>query len=422
MFVVLGMKVWLALTLVSTVGIILITGNYRIALVSMTSLPYHELDKYGLAVIPLFILMGHLVHHFGYSKDLFHTVQRYLSSLKGGLVMAVITGSAVFAATSGSGMASSAVMGKIALPEMIRAGYDKSLSAGTIAASGTLASMIPPSAHLIIYGYITYTDIGRLFIGAVIPGLLSVIIYFLYIYIWALNNPHKLPEATPVKMERFWIEVKKLANSWAIVVLIIFILGGIYFGIFTPNEAGAAGAFAVIILGTLSRKASISKLIESFFDTVKTTGAIFIIYLGSMFFVRFLTHSRLPYVFTDWLLALPLPEIGILICVLLIFLLLGMFIPPLALLMIALPVVFPTVVALGYDPIHFGILVIKVIEMGMITPPVGINCFILAGIMPKEVSLDHVFKGSARFLVLDALTLALLISLPILSLYLPARM
>ena len=420
--VVLGMKVWLALTLVSTAGIILITGNHRIALVSMTSLPYHELDKYGLAVIPLFILMGHLVHHFDYSKELFSTVQRYLSSLKGGLVMAVISGSAVFAATSGSGMASSAVMGKIALPQMLKSGYAKSLSAGTIAASGTLASMIPPSAHLIIYGYITYTDIGRLFIGAVIPGLLSVLIYFAFIYVWALKNPHKLPEPTPVKLDRFWIELRNLVHSWAIIALIVFILGGIYFGFFTPNEAGAAGAFAVVILGTLSRRASLSKLLESFLETVKTTGAIFIIYLGSMFFVRFLTHSRLPYVFTDWLLALPLPETGILLCVLLVFAILGMFIPPLALLMIAVPVVFPTVEALGYHPVHFGILVIKVIEMGMITPPVGINCFILAGIMPNEVSLDDVFRGSVRFLVLDVLTLAILIAFPFLSLYLPARM
>jgi C4-dicarboxylate transporter, DctM subunit len=416
------MKVWLALTLVSIVGIIILTGNYRIALVSMTSLPYHELDKYGLAVIPLFILMGHLVHNFGYSKDLFGTVQRYLSSLKGGLVMAVISGSAVFAATSGSGMASSAVMGKIALPEMVKSGYDKSLSAGAIAASGTLASLIPPSAHLIIYGYITYTDIGRLFIAAIIPGLLSVIIYFGYIYLWALKNPHKFPEAKPLKLEKLWVELKFVANSWAIVALIFFILGGIYFGIFTPNEAGAAGALAVIALAILSRRIDISKLVGSLFDTVKTTGAIFIIYLGSMFFVRFLTHSRLPYVFTDWLLALPLPAVGILMCVLLIFFILGMFIPPLALMMITIPVVFPTINALGYNPLHFGILVIKMIEMGMISPPVGINCFILAGIMPKEVSLDLVFRGSARFLVLDAFTLAILIAFPVLSLYLPGRM
>ncbi len=422
LLIVLGMKVWLALGLVSLVGIYFIRGDIGLVYSTIRGLPYHELASYGLAVIPLFILMGNLVHHFGYSKELFETAQRYLSSLRGGLVMSVIAGSAVFAATSGSGMASSAVMGKIALPQMLNSGYDRSLSAGSIAAAGTLASLIPPSAHLIIYGYIVYADIGRLFIAAIIPGILSALIYFLYVYVWTLKNPAGIPEVKPVKKGSLWNELKLMANSWVIIALVIFILGGIYFGIFTPNEAGAAGALAVIFLGILTGRASLQKVINSIFDTVKTTGAIFIIYLGSMFFVRFLTHSRLPYIFTDWLIALPLPDLGILICILLVFLVLGMFIPPLALIMIAVPVVFPTVEALGFHAFYFGILVIKIVEMGMITPPVGINCFILGGIMPKEVPLEYVFRGSARFLLIDLITLAILIAFPVLSLYLPGMM
>ena len=420
--VIIGMQVWVALSLVSFVGIYFIRGDISLVYSTVRGLPYHELSSYGLAVIPLFILMGNLVHHFGYSKELFQTAQRHLSSLRGGLVMSVVAGSAIFAATSGSGMASSAVMGKVALPQMLDAGYDRSLSAGSIAASGTLASLIPPSAHLIIFGYIVYADIGQLFMAAVIPGILSALIYFLYVYLWTLKNPEGIPPAKPVKKGSIWYELKLMANSWVIVALVIIILGGIYFGIFTPNEAGAAGALAVVFLGIITRKASLIKIIDSIFDTVKTTGAIFIIYLGSMFFVRFLTHSRLPYVFTDWLLALPIPEIGTLLCILLVYFVLGMFIPPLALIMIVTPVVFPTVEVLGFHPFYFGILIIKIVEMGMITPPVGINCFILGGIMPKEVPLEAVFRGSARFLVVDLITLIILIAFPILSLYLPGMM
>ncbi len=422
MLIILGMKVWVALSLVSLVGVYIIRGDIGLVYSTVRGLPYHELASYGLAVIPLFILMGNLVHHFGYSKELFETAQRYLSSLRGGLVMSVVAGSAIFAATSGSGMASSAVMGKVALPQMLNAGYDRSLSAGSIAASGTLASLIPPSAHLIIFGYIVYADIGRLFMAAIIPGILSAVIYFVYVYVWSLKNPEGIPPVKPVKKGSIWSELKLMANSWVIVALVVIILGGIYFGIFTPNEAGAAGALAVIVLGIITRKASFKKIIDSIFDTVKTTGAIFIIYLGSMFFVRFLTHSRLPYVFTDWLLDLPLPDLGILLCILLVFLVLGMFIPPLALIMILVPVVYPTVEVLGFHAFYFGILVIKIVEMGMITPPVGINCFILGGIMPKEVPLESVFKGSARFLLIDLITLIILIAFPILSLYLPAMM
>lgn len=419
--VVLGMKVWLALTIVSLVGIILIR-DFELAVASIRNLPYNDLARYGLAVIPLFILMGELFHQFGFSQELFKAAQRYLSSLKGGMLMTVITVSAIFAAISGSGMASSAVIGKMALPEMVKAGYDKSVSAGTIAASSTFASMIPPSAHLVIYGFLTFQSVGELFIAAIIPGIISAAIYFGYMYFWALKNPDKVPPTKPFVREKFLTELKITSRAWPTALVIALIIGGIYLGIFTPNEAGAAGAFAVILLGLLNRTVTGSKLLASVLDTVKTTGSIFIIYLGSMFFVRFLAHSRLPYVFTESMLALPLPETGILLCVLLVFIVLGAFIPPLALLMIAIPIVYPTIEALGVHPVWFGILVIKTIEMGMITPPVGINCFIIGGLMPKEVPLDTVFKGAARFLVLDFITLFILIAFPVLSLYLPARM
>jgi tripartite ATP-independent transporter DctM subunit len=301
---------------------------------------------------------------------------------------------------------------------MRKQGYKPSFAAGTVAAAGTLAAMIPPSIGLIIYGIVTDTSISKILVGGIIPGLISASIYMVGIYVIACIKPGLAPRSTAVP----WKErIKATKGVWGVFVLAFVVLGGIYTGQFSPTEAGAAGATGALLLGVIARQINPGNFWTALKDTAITTAQIFIIIAGALMFSQMLTFSRVPYVFVKWVLQLPAPPIAILIGVMGMYIVLGTFMEPLGIMFITLPVIFPAIIALKFNPIWFGILMTKTMEIGLITPPVGMNVYALKSATP-DISLEDIFKGAAWFVIMDVLTLALLISFPSIVTFLPNLM
>jgi tripartite ATP-independent transporter DctM subunit len=415
--VVLGMRIAFATALVGFVGLILMK-NIGVAAKVVGFLPHGIVAHYSLSVIPLFIIMGYYAFYAGLTNDIFHTARQWVGHLPGGLAVSTVLGCAGFAACTGASTASAAIMGRVAIPEMIKYGYHPRLAAGVVAASGTLASLIPPSVILVIYGIITEESIGALLIGGFIPGVISAAIYALMIYTRVKINPElgTLQPSVSWK-ERFFA----LKGTWGVLVLIFLIIGGIYSGIFTPTEAGGAGAFGAFLMALTMRRLSLARLKESLLETGRTTIMIFSIIVGVLIFVRFLALTGLPSAFAEFILALPLPRTVILLLILSIYIFLGMFLDAIGMLMLTLPIVFPAVLALGYDPIWFGIIVVKMAEICLITPPVGLNCYVVRSVAP-DIPLEDIFRGILPFLAMDILTVALFIIFPQIITFLPSTM
>ena len=415
--VVLGMRIAFATALVGFVGL-MVMKNMTIAAKVVGFLPHGIVAHYSLSVIPLFIIMGYYAFYAGLTNDIFHTARQWVGHLPGGLAVSTVLGCAGFAACTGASTASAAIMGRVAIPEMIKYGYHPRLAAGVVAASGTLASLIPPSVILVIYGIITEESIGALLIGGFIPGVISAIIYAGMIYTRVKINPElgKLQPSVSWK-ERFFA----LKGTWGVLTLIFLIIGGIYSGIFTPTEAGGAGAFGAFLMALTMRRLSLARLKESLLETGRTTIMIFSIIVGVLIFVRFLALTGLPLAFAEFILSLPLPRTVILLLILSVYIFLGMFLDAIGMLMLTLPIVFPAVVALGYDPIWFGIIVVKMCEICLITPPVGLNCYVVRSVAP-DIPLEDIFRGILPFLALDILTVALFIVFPQIVTFLPSTM
>jgi tripartite ATP-independent transporter DctM subunit len=416
---VLGMPIGFAM-FVSGVGWMFLLTSTKAVLSTIATEPYGALASYTQSPIPMFILMGYFAFYGGLTKDIFQIARKWVGRLSGGLAMASIAGCAAFAFCSGSSLASAAVMGQVAIPEMLRHGYDKRLAAGTVAASGTLAAMIPPSIILILYGIITEQSIAKILLAGIFPGLLSAAIYMFGIFLIARMNPALAPSDSTKVMwrERF----ASLKGIWGVLTLVVLVLGGIYTGTFSPTEAGAAGAMGALLLGLISRRINFRNFWAAVMDTGKITAQIFIIIAGALMFSRTLTFSRLPYVFADWLLHFQVLPIVILIGVMGMYILLGTFMEPLGMMFITLPIIFPAIKALGFSPIWFGILLTKTMEIGVITPPVGMNVYALKSVAPKSVSLEDIFRGTFWFLGMDILTLGLLIAFPSIVTFLPNLM
>jgi tripartite ATP-independent transporter DctM subunit len=414
-----GVNIGVGLGLSGFTGILLAI-NDRAALAQVATVPFSTTNSFTLAVIPLFILMGALATQAGLTTDLYKAAYNWLGKVRGGLAMATTLASAAFGAACGSTIVNAAVFTKMAMPEMTRFGYDKRLSAGCIAASGTLASLIPPSILMIVYAVITEQSVARLLVAGLLPGLLSAGVYLLGIHLIARRFPHMapVPDVTITRREKW----ESLKGVWGITFLFVLVIGGIYLGFFVPTYAGAIGAFGAFLIVLGKRRLNRATLIETFKDAGITTSTIFIIVIGGIIFARFLTYTGLVGDVSDWMLALGWPPIAYLMGFAVLYLILGMLIDPIAIMVMTLPIMFPIMTSVGYDPIWLGVIAIKLAEISLITPPVGLNVYVVRSASPVPMSLEQVFAGVTPFLLMDVVTLALLIAFPSIVLFLPSLM
>ncbi|MEM1431341.1 MAG: TRAP transporter large permease [Pseudomonadota bacterium] len=414
-----GVHIGVALGLSGFVGIYL-SINERAALAQVATVPFSTTNSFTLAVIPLFILMGALASQAGLTRDLYRAAYNWLGKVSGGLAMATTLASAAFGAACGSTIVNAAVFTKMAMPEMTRFGYNKALSAGCIAASGTLASLIPPSILMIIYAIITEQSVARLLVAGLIPGLMSAAIYMGGIYVIAKRRPDlaPIPDVTITRREKW----ESLKGVWGIGFLFILVIGGIYAGFFVPTYAGAVGAFGAFLIVIFKRKLNGKMLLDTFKEAGITTTSIFIIVIGGIIFARFLTYTGLVRDISDWMIALELAPILYLLGFAVLYLILGMLIDPIAIMVMTLPLMFPIMTSVGYDPIWLGVIAIKLAEISLITPPVGLNVYVVRSASPVPLRLEQVFKGVTPFLLMDLFTLGLLIAFPSIVLFLPNLM
>lgn len=412
----LGVRVYIAATVVGMLGIVSIIG-WSAGTGIVGTIPHSKATLYSLSVLPMFILIGFLAFHAGITTSAFDAAKKWIGWVPGGLAVATVFAAAGFAAVSGASTATAAVFSRVAIPEMLENKYDKRLAAGVVAAGGTLASLIPPSAILVIYAIIVEQSVGALLLAGFIPGIVSALIYALIIMGRATVNPKLGP---PVRGFTFGDRMRSLPGTLPIVAVIGIIFSAIYGGWATPTEAGALGAFVVLILAFFHGMRT-KELKDALFETAKLSVMIFSIIWGVLVFVRFLGFSGLPEAFADWILHLPLPPTAIIILILCGYAILGMFMDAIGMLLLTLPVVYPAVIALGYDPIWFGIIVVKMVEICLITPPIGLNCYVVNGVRP-DIPLADVFRGIGPFFVADVLTVALFIAFPWLITWLPQTM
>jgi C4-dicarboxylate transporter DctM subunit len=392
--------------------------SYKAGFVKLAIVPFETAYSYELAVLPLFLLMAHIVFSTGMGTDMFNLAAKWLGHQPGGVCMATVAGCAGFAAVSASSIATAATMGLVALPEMRRLKYDPALATGSIAAGGTIGVLIPPSGVMIIYGILTETSIGRLFIGGIIPGILEAVFYMVTIYILCTWRPHLGPRGSS---STFREKILAFGSCGEIIALIILVLAGLFVGWFTPTEAGAVGAFGAILFSTVRKRLNWEKLKGAFIETIKTSGMIYCILIGAFVFNFFLATTNIPFIIADFVSALPLPPLGVMAIIMVVYLGLGCFLDAAAMTVLTIPIFFPLAMSLGFHPIWFGVLVVRAMEMAMITPPIGMNVYVIAGVA-KDVPMQTIFKGIFPFLIADIFHVALLMFVPALSLYLPSIM
>lgn len=415
-----GTPVFAALGLSGVAGIIMIE-NLDFVLNRLKSFSYHQSASYLLTVVPLFILMGAFAHHAGVGQRLFSVARKWVGHWPGGLAMASVLTSAGFACTSGSSVATAATVGSVAIPEMKKAGYDSRLSAGAVAAGGVLGVLIPPSVLLIFYAALTEVSAGKMLVAGIIPGVLTTVMFMLGTWVIAKNLKQK---QLPVARARWTERISSLKDAWQVIVLFVAVLGGIYMGFFTPTEAGAIGAFVAFLMLCFSRSARPrlgSSLYKSFRSSATTTVMIMMTIVGAGVFSYFLSLAQVPQAIASVVVEAPLNPWLIVGLLLLVYFPLGMFLDAFSMLVITLPIMFPTVVSLGFDPIWFGILAVKMCEIGLITPPVGLNVYVIAGI-DRSTPLSKVFQGAWWFVIMEIITTLLLFSFPLLVTWLPDTM
>jgi tripartite ATP-independent transporter DctM subunit len=414
---ILRMHIGVTMGLTAFIGIALLT-NLDSAFGKLAHTAFSQSSTYMMAVIPLYMLMGELAFLSGLSQDAFRTVNKWLGHLPGGLAMATIGASAAFAAVQGSSTAGAVIMVSIAYPEMKSRKYANSMALGCIAAGGTMGILIPPSAAFVLYGIITEQSIGRLFTAGIIPGILLTLLFWALIYIWCKRNPALGPPGTPASWRERFLSVKDL---WSVVILFGLVMGGIYLGVFNVTEAAAVGVVAAFIIVLIRRRMSKEGIKRSILNTLRTTGMIFIMVIGAMLFNYLLSLSGLTTALADFCMKLPVPPVGIVIAIVLLYAVLGALMDDWAMMLIVVPAVLPTVIALGFDPIWFGVITVIMMEMGMILPPVGFNVFVMAG-MVKEVPMTEVYSGIWPFALAMAILAGFIIVFPDLALFLPKVM
>lgn len=378
---------------------------------------FESAQSFELSVIPLFVLMGVFAARSGISSDLFSAFNIWLRRRRGGLAHASIAACAAFGAVCGSSLATAATMGKVALPEMRRYGYSGRLSTGSVAAGGTIGILIPPSVIMLIYGILTETSIGDLFIAGIIPGILLTVLFMLTVVVITRVDP----EAAPAVSDIATLEKQPgsaFAKVWATLFLFFIVIGGIYSGIFTPTEASGIGAVGALLIGLCLRRLNLASIGECLMETVQTTSMIFLILIGAILFSAFISLSGTPALMGSWIVGLSLSPLLTIILIVMIYLVLGAFLDTLAMIILSIPIFFPIITDLGYDPVWFGVLVVIVVELALITPPLGINVFVIRG-LADDVSLVQVFAGVLPFCLALLMLVALVIAFPALVTTLP---
>ncbi|WP_299614198.1 TRAP transporter large permease [uncultured Tateyamaria sp.] len=404
----------LAMASVGIVGSIML-GDWFSSTYVMASLPFETIFPYGLSVVPLFIFMGVFAGHSGLSDNLFRGLIAFVGHRPGGLASSTIGACAVFGAISGSSLATCATMGKIALPEMESRGYAPRLAGAVVAAGGTLGVLIPPSILLVIYALMTEESIGALFAGALIPGLLAAALYVIAIRLLVRRNPDMAPPTAYVPWRG---RLLALAGMWDALLLIVVVIGGIYAGLFSPTEAAAVGAGGALLVAFMRRRLNITSLRNGMLETASMTGMIFMILIGATLFNFFLEQSQLTETLLHWITAADLAPGTVILALLVFYIVLGCFMDSLSIILLTVVPAHGLVTSLGYDPIWFGVLMVSVVEIGLITPPIGMNLFVVKGVAPR-ISLADISRGILPFIGADVVRLGLLVSVPGLILWLP---
>ncbi len=406
-----------AMGLVGITGIGL-TRGWGPALASTAQVVQEKGFAYTLSVIPLFILMGNFVARAGLAHELFHAAYVFIGHLRGGLAHATIAACAGFGAICGSSIATAATMSKVAYPSMKRLGYSDSLSTGVIAAGGTLGIMIPPSTIMVIYGIVTETNIGKLFAAGVIPGILTAILLMVAVVVMTLRDPEHAPAG-----ERFdWTERwRALRGIWGVLLLVIVVLGGIYGGIFTATEGAGIGAAGAFFFALARRALTLRSTLDVLIESARTTAMLFTLLIAATIFANFVNFTSMPVDLKEWITHLGLSPVMIVAAMMVIYVILGTVMEELTLVLLTIPLFFPIVVALGFDPVWFGVLIVMVIQIGLISPPVGMNLFVINTLLPR-VGLGNIFRGVWSFVLVQVIMLAILVAFPQLSLWLPSFM
>ncbi|WP_160355442.1 TRAP transporter large permease subunit [Bordetella sp. 02P26C-1] len=419
LLLVIGAHIGVALGIAGVLGMYLTIGPDA-AWAQLAMVPFATTNSFMLATIPLFILMGSFATQANLTTDLYRAAYTWLGRLPGGMAIATTLASAAFGAASGSTIVNAAVFTRMALPEMTRLGYDKLLSSGCIAASGTLAALIPPSILMVVYAIITEQSIGKIMLAGLVPGLLTALVFMGGIYVRVKLKPSlaPMPKETFTWGDRF----KSLSGVWGICVLFALVIGGIYAGLFTPTFAGAVGAFGALVIVVCKRRLTKQAAVEIVKDAGINSTTIFIIIIGGMLFARFLTYTGIVNDVTNYLISLELAPITYLLCFIVVFLILGMFIEAIAIMVMTMPVMYPVLIGVGYDPIWLGIISVKLAEISLCTPPVGLNVYVVRSASPVPLSLENVFAGVTPFVVMDFLVLALLVAFPEIVTFLPNMM
>lgn len=428
----LAMRVPIAFALagVATVGTFVVfafrTGAFtpERALKPTTSLVFSNsfdlIHSYNLSMIPLFIALGHIAYHADITTKIYGAARVWLARVPGGVAMASVVGCGGFSAITGSSVACASTMGRICSPEMLRMGYDKRLATASVAAGGTLGSLIPPSVLFIIYGIFTETSISTLFLAGILPGIISLLGFILVILIWVKRDPSSAPafEGQITMRERG----QAALDSWPAISLFVIIVGGIYGGFFTATEAAAICVSAAVMIGFAQGKLDLRGLIDSLRETCVQTASIFLIAAAAKIFVAFVALTGVAPAIVSAVTEAQLSPFLLLTAIAVIYLLLGMFLDPIGIMVLTLPLMVPLIETYGFDLIWFGVVVIKLLEIGLITPPVGLNVFVIANVVGKEVSIDKIFAGILRFLTVDVIVLILIMAFPIISLLIPNSM
>jgi C4-dicarboxylate transporter DctM subunit len=417
MFVLMALRVpiGVAMGIVGVVGFAAIAG-WGPGLNLLANVPLSVLSDYNLSIIPMFILMGAFATQAGMSKELFSAGNAWVGHRTGGLALATILACGGFAAINGSSVATAATMTQVALPEMRRAGYEPGLSAGIIAAGGTLGIMIPPSVIFVLYGFMTETDVTKLFFAGIVPGILAILFYVLVVRYLGWRYPHILPRG-PLHSwrERF----KTLSGLWAVVVLFLFVLGGMYFGIFTVNEAAGTGAVGTLLIGIARGQLGPKEIKAALIDSLRVSSAIMMIVVGAFLFGYFLTITQFTQKAVTFLTSLPIGAYGVLALVMIGYFVLGAVMDELAMILLTVPIVFPVMVQLGFDPIWFGVIIVMAVTFGLVCPPVGMNVFVINSIA-RDIPLGKIYRGTYPFIAVDIVRLVILCAFPGLSLWLPS--
>ena len=413
--IMLRVPVAMAMGLVGVVGYAAIDGWER-AFIAAGLTPYDLTDKYDLTVVPLFVLMGSVASRSGMSAELYRAANAMFSGLRGALAMGTIGACAGFGAICGSSLATAATMTRVAVPEMRRYGYDERIATGVVASGGILGVLIPPSVVLVVYAIIAEQGVPQLFAAALFPGLVSAALHILVIVVIGFLQPYRLPTSKAMPLGA---RLRELAQLWKMVILFGIAVGGIYSGFMSPTEAAAVAAFAAIVIAFATGGIDGRSMLEALLETIWTTGILFIIVIGAFLFSYFMALTQLPNAVTAWVQGLGVAPWVVILMMVTFYVVLGCFLDAISMILITVPVFLPMALALGYDGIWFGILVLVAVEVGMITPPVGLNIFVIRAQMP-DIALGDVFRGIVPFLAAHFALIALLMLLPSLALWLPS--